>query len=79
MNVTMFIVGFVIFAAYCYFLIWNIFYSSRKQKEENYPNLDATILGEKMKDFPVSDMPKPKRPKTNKKAKATKTKTKQNI
>ena len=68
MNVTMFIVGFVIFAAYCYFLIWNIFYSSRKQKEENYPNLDATILGEKMRDFPVSDMPK-----------ATKTKTKQNI
>ena len=37
------------------------------------------LLGEKMKDFPISEIPKPKRPKTSKKVKATKTKTKQNI
>ena len=35
----MFIVGFVIFSAYMYLMIWNIFYSARKQREENYPDL----------------------------------------
>ena len=35
MSLTMFIVGFVIFAIYMYFTIWNIFYSTRKQREEN--------------------------------------------
>ena len=39
MSTTMFIVGAVIFAAYLYFLIWNIFYSAKKQREENYPGL----------------------------------------
>ena len=39
MSLTMFIVGFVIFAAYIYFTVWSIFYNSRKQQEENYPNL----------------------------------------
>lgn len=37
----MFIVGFVIFGVYLYLTIWNIFYSSRKQREENYPDLDG--------------------------------------
>jgi hypothetical protein len=37
----MFIVGFVIFGIYLYLMIWNIFYSSKKQREENYPNLDG--------------------------------------
>ena len=37
----MFIVGFVIFGIYLYLTIWNIFYSSKKQREENYPNLDG--------------------------------------
>ena len=31
----MFIIGFVIFLFYVYFLIWNIFYSNKKQREEN--------------------------------------------
>ena len=31
----MFIIGFVIFLFYVYFLIWNIFYSNNKQREEN--------------------------------------------
>ena len=39
MSPTMFIVGTVIFGAYMYFLIWNIFYSAKKQREENYPGL----------------------------------------
>tara|TARA_Y100000389_G_scaffold128174_1_gene125556 strand:- start:1451 stop:1582 length:132 start_codon:yes stop_codon:yes gene_type:complete len=25
-----------------YFTVWNIFYSSKKQKEENYPSHDVT-------------------------------------
>ena len=41
MSVAMFIVGFCIFTAYVGFLIWNIFYSARKNKEENYPNYYA--------------------------------------
>ena len=41
MSPTMFIVGTVIFGAYMYFLIWNIFYSARKQREENYPGLNG--------------------------------------
>jgi hypothetical protein len=39
MSPTMFIVGTVIFGVYLYFLIWNIFYSAKKQREENYPSL----------------------------------------
>ena len=35
----MFVVGFVIFAAYIYLTVWSIFYNSRKQQEENYPEL----------------------------------------
>ena len=44
MSTTMFIVGFVIFSLYMYVTIWSIFYNSRKQREENYPNL--TGMGE---------------------------------
>ena len=41
MNPVMFIVGFVIFAAYIYLTIWSIFYNNKKQQEENYPQLDG--------------------------------------
>ena len=44
MSTTMFIVGFIIFALYIYLTVWSIFYNSRKQQEENYPNL--TGMGE---------------------------------
>ena len=37
MSIAMFIVGFFIFVAYAILLIWNIFYSARKNREENYP------------------------------------------
>ena len=33
-----FLVGGIIFSFYVYFLIWNIFTSNKKQREENYPN-----------------------------------------
>jgi hypothetical protein len=39
MSLGFFIVGGVIFAVYMYLTIWNIFYSSKKQREENYPNI----------------------------------------
>lgn len=38
MSIGFFLVGGVIFSFYVYFLIWNIFYSTRKQREENYPS-----------------------------------------
>ncbi len=40
MNISFFIVGGVIFAIYLFLMFWNIFYSNKKQKEENYPNID---------------------------------------
>lgn len=39
MSIGFFIVGGVIFSVYVYFLIWNIFTSNRKQRQENYPNM----------------------------------------
>lgn len=39
MNIGFLIIGGIIFAIYVALTIWNIFYSSRKQREENYPNL----------------------------------------
>lgn len=41
MSLTFFIVGGVIFALYIYLTVWSIFYNSRKQQEENYPNLNG--------------------------------------
>ena len=39
MSIGFFIIGAIIFAIYMFFTIWNIIYSSKKQKEENYPNI----------------------------------------
>tara|TARA_B100000497_G_C7412022_1_gene259664 strand:- start:182 stop:427 length:246 start_codon:yes stop_codon:yes gene_type:complete len=41
MSIAMFIVGGCIFSVYVYFLIWNIFYNSKKNREENYPGYYA--------------------------------------
>ena len=49
MNVGFFIVRSIIFAIYVAFLIWNIFYSHRKQREENYPNLKRNKVTDKTK------------------------------
>ena len=40
MSIAMFIVGFFIFVTYMILLVWNIFYSSKKQREENYPDIE---------------------------------------
>ena len=37
MSIAMFIVGVTIFSTYVIFLVWNIFYGARKNREENYP------------------------------------------
>jgi len=75
----MFIVGTVIFAVYLYFLIWNIFYSAKKQREENYPGLtgmgdpvDYDGMGNYGR-FPSTVPEKRKRTKKNK------TKTKERV
>ncbi len=39
MNIQFLLVGGIIFAVYVGLTFWNIFYSHRKQREENYPNL----------------------------------------
>lgn len=38
MSIGFFIVGAIIFATYIGLTIWNIIYSSRRQKEDNYPD-----------------------------------------
>jgi hypothetical protein len=43
MSIGFFIVGGVIFSVYVYFLIWNIFTSNKKQREENYPRTADSI------------------------------------
>ena len=40
----MFIIGFVIFVIFVYFLIWNVFYSSKKQREENAYGKEHDVL-----------------------------------
>ena len=40
MSYVMFGVGFVIFAVYLVFLLWNIVYNGNKQQKENYPTLN---------------------------------------
>ena len=44
MGLAMFIIGFIIFVIYVYFLIWNVFHSSKKQREENYYSKDHDVL-----------------------------------
>jgi len=39
MSIGFFIIGGIIFAVYIYFTLWNIFYSSKKQRQENYPTI----------------------------------------
>lgn len=39
MSTGFFIIGGVIFAFYMYFTFWNIVYSNKKQRKENYPTI----------------------------------------
>ena len=38
MNLGFFIIGGIIFAIYMALTLWNIVYSAKKQKKENYPD-----------------------------------------
>ena len=52
MSIAMFIIGLIIFMIYVYFLIWNIFYSTKKQREENrYDNSADVLDSDGMGDF----------------------------
>ena len=52
MSLTMFIIGLVIFIIYVYFLIWNIFYSTKKQRQENrYSDQPDVLDPDGMGDF----------------------------
>ena len=42
MNIGFFVIGAIIFSVYIGLTFWNIFYSNRKQREENYPNLNKS-------------------------------------
>ena len=35
MGLSTFIIGFIIFVIYVYFLVYNVFFSNKKQSEEN--------------------------------------------
>lgn len=72
MGTSMYIVGAIIFGVYMYFTIMNIFWSSKKQREENYPSLrdqndfiDYDGMGNFSR-FPKELEPKRKRRKYNK-------------
>ena len=39
MSISFFIVGAIIFSIYLFLMFWNIVYSNRKQREENYPGV----------------------------------------
>jgi hypothetical protein len=45
MSIVFFGVGFILFSLYLILLIWNIIYNSKKEKKENYPNIDIKENG----------------------------------
>ncbi len=48
----MFIIGLIIFIIYVYFLIWNIFYNTKKQRQENsYSDQPDVLDSDGMGDF----------------------------
>jgi hypothetical protein len=51
MSISFFIVGGVIFAIYLFLMFWSIVYSNKKQKEENYPNIDSKGMLNKNKNL----------------------------
>lgn len=80
MSLGFFIVGGVIFAVYMYLTIWNIFYSSKKQREENYPNINNTndvVDYDGMGNY--GRFPKELQPRTRASKKINKTKIKERV
>lgn len=49
MSIGFFIIGGIIFVIYVYLTMWNIVYSSKKQRQENYPNLGSEGANEPTK------------------------------
>jgi hypothetical protein len=43
MNLAFFFIGGVIFSIYIALTFYNIYYSNKKQREENYPNLNKNL------------------------------------
>lgn len=82
MSWTFFLVGGVIFAAYIYFTIWNIFNGAKKNKEENYPDYYARH-GQDSMDMDgmgnFSRFPKELQPRTRVSKKISKSKTKEKV
>lgn len=50
MSIGFFVIGGIIFAVYIYFTFWNIFYGHKKQKEENYPELEKKEIFEEYRE-----------------------------
>lgn len=52
MNIVMYIIGFVLFAAYCCFMAWSINYGNKKQEQtNNYANLSDPVDMDGMGNF----------------------------
>lgn len=47
MSISFFIVGAIIFSIYLFFMFWNIIYSNKKQRDENYPDIDNKGVSKK--------------------------------
>ncbi len=52
MNIVMYTIGFVLFAAYCCFMAWSINYGNKKQEQtNNYANLSDPVDMDGMGNF----------------------------
>ena len=49
MSIQFFIVGGLIFGVYMILTVWNIFYSTQKQEEENSSNSKSSKKGDRLK------------------------------
>jgi hypothetical protein len=47
MSSSFFIIGGIIFSIYLFLTIWSILYSSKKQREENYPTVGEKEISQK--------------------------------
>jgi phosphotransferase system glucose/maltose/N-acetylglucosamine-specific IIC component len=47
MSIWFFIIGGIIFSIYLFLTIWNILYSNKKQREENYPTNGEKEMSQK--------------------------------
>jgi phosphotransferase system glucose/maltose/N-acetylglucosamine-specific IIC component len=47
MSIWFFIIGGIIFLIYLFLTFWNIIYSSKKQREENYPTVGEKEISQK--------------------------------